>query len=128
MAQTLANSNQLALTQLLKNAMGPRFKLWAKNAPYEHKDNLRTRKYRWDTHPIDNFKAWSIELPEDKVAEEMNYLKTNVFHGQINIPIEVLDAYNRFSSNNRTSSDYNHNINKYHDKISWVNTLQRQLL
>ena len=35
----------------------------------EHKDLLRMRKYRWDTHPIDDFKAWSIELPESKVAE-----------------------------------------------------------
>jgi DNA polymerase III subunit epsilon len=126
LAQTLANSNQLALTQLLENATQPRFKLWAKNAPYEHKDLLRMRKYRWDTHPIDDFKAWSIELPENKVAEEISYLKNNIYNGKINIPIEILDAYQRFSVHNKDTANYNSiDQNKYIDKQNWLNSLQR---
>jgi len=120
MAQTLFASKQLALKQLLDNALQPRFRLWAKNAPYEHKDNLRTRKYRWDTHNINNFKAWSIELPESKVEAEINYLKSDIYNGQLNIPIEIFDAYSRFSINNQPSQNYN----KYQDKLKWVNSLQ----
>ncbi|MDP4708887.1 MAG: 3'-5' exonuclease, partial [Rickettsiaceae bacterium] len=51
LSQELYNSKQLALKQLLDNAMQPRFKLWAQNAAYAHKDLLRARQYRWDTHP-----------------------------------------------------------------------------
>ena len=50
-------------------------KLWAKNAPYAHKDILRTRKYRWDTHPEHGFKAWSIEMAENMVENEISFLK-----------------------------------------------------
>ena len=64
LSQTLYNSKQLALKQLLDNALKLTYKLWAKNVPYEHKDLLRTRKYRWNVHSEHSFKAWCIELTE----------------------------------------------------------------
>jgi len=123
LSQKLYNSKQLALKQLLDNAMQPRFKLWAKNAAYAHKDLLRARQYRWDTHPIDNFKAWSIELPESQVEKEINYLKTEIYGSEMNIPVDIFDAYSRFSLNSYIQQDKN----KYADKISWINELQATL-
>ena len=113
LSQELFNSKQLVFKQLLDNAMPPRFKCWAKNAAYAHKGLLRSRKYRWETHPDHGFKAWSIELHENQVEDEINYLQTEIYKSQISIPIDILDAFSRFSLNSHTQQDQN----KYSDKI-----------
>ena len=121
LSQKLYNSKQLVFKQLIDNAMQPRFKIWAQNAAYEHKDLLRARKYKWDTHPIGGFKAWSIEVTENQVEFEVNYLKTEIYNRQMNIPVEIFDAYSRFSINNHIQQ----NENRYNDKMNWINELQK---
>ena len=121
LSQELYNSKQLVFKQLLDNAMQPRYKLWAQNAAYAHKDLLRTRKYRWETHPAHGFKAWCIELPESQVEAEINYLKTEIYSSQMmNIPVDIFDAFSRFSLNSYTHQDKR----KYAHKMSWINQLQ----
>ena len=122
LSQQLYNSKQLALKQLLDNAMKPTYKLWAKNAPYEHKDLLRSRKYRWNVHPNHGFKAWCIELPEHLIENEINYLKSAIYNWNMNIPVDIFDAYSRFSVM------HNNNINndKYTHKMEWVTRLQNE--
>lgn len=119
--QELYNSKQLVFKQLLDNAMQPRFKLWAQNAAYAHKDLLKTRKYRWETHPVHGFKAWSIELLESQVEAEINYLKSEIYSSQINIPVDIFDAYSRFSIINQKQQ----NNSNYADKLDWINQLQK---
>jgi hypothetical protein len=67
----------------------------------------------------DQHRAWSIEVIEDKIAEEINYLRSEIYGGSINIPVEVFDAYSRFSSN----SEQLQNTTKYQDKIEMVKML-----
>jgi DNA polymerase-3 subunit epsilon len=100
--------------------MQPRFKLWAKNAPYAHKDILRARKYRWDTHPEHGFKAWSIEMAENLVENEISFLKTEIYNSKMNIPVDIFDAYSRFSLNHKPQQ----NTKQYADKMNWINELQ----
>ena len=119
LSKTLYSSQQLALKQLLDNALKPTYKLWAKNAPYDHKDLLRARKYRWNIHPEHGFKAWSIELPEHKVENEIYYLKSNIYNWQMNIPVDIFDAYSRFSV-----LENKHKNDDYSDKIDWIKRLQ----
>ncbi|WP_316353569.1 3'-5' exonuclease [Candidatus Trichorickettsia mobilis] len=120
LAQDLPNSKQPVLKQLLANALQLKFKLWATDSPYDSKDLLRARGYRWSNHPTTNYKSWSIELAEDKVAEEIDYLRSNIYGGStLNMPVEIVDAYSRFSNN------YKHlqNATKYQDKIEWIKML-----
>jgi DNA polymerase-3 subunit epsilon len=122
LAQELLVSKQLALKQLLNNSKQLTFKLWATNAPYAHKDLLKERGYRWSTHQVNNYKAWTIELSEDKVAEEILFLRTKIYNGLvINLPIEVLDAYERFSNSRALQSSIRHQ-----DKLNWVKLLCSQ--
>ena len=54
------------------------------------------------------------ELTEDKVTEEINYLRSNIYGGSsINIPVEIFDAYSRFSNNGKQL----HDPLKYRDKL-----------
>ena len=118
LAQELPNSQQPVLKQLLTNALAIRFKLYATNSPYESKDLLKARGYRWSMNQNDKHRAWSIELTEDKVAEEINYLRSNVYGGSsINIPVEIFDAYSRFSNNGK------HDSLKYRDKLDRFQSL-----
>lgn len=120
LAQDLPKSNLSVLEQLLINASQLRFKLWATNSPYESKDLLKSRGYRWNMNQKNNYRAWSIELTEDKVAEEVSYLRSNIYgYSAINIPVEVFDSYSRFSNNNNPLD----NANKYHDKLKWFQSL-----
>ena len=118
LAQELPNSQQAVLKQLLNNALAVRFKLYATNSPYESKDLLKARGYRWSMNQNDKHRAWSIELTEDKVAEEINYLRSNIYGGSsINIPVEIFDAYSRFSNNGK------HDSLKYRDKLDRFQSL-----
>lgn len=119
LAQELLVSKELVLKQLLTNAVALRFKLWATNSPYDSKDLLKARGYRWSMNQNNKYRAWSIEVIEDKVAEEINYLRSKIYDGSINIPIEVFDAYSRFSSNGVQLQ----NTAKYQDKLEWAKML-----
>src|SRR5262245_28080435 len=48
LAQPLAHSKRLAMSVLLENARKPQYQLWAENAPFDFKDLLRNRGYRWN--------------------------------------------------------------------------------
>lgn len=97
LAQILPISKQPVLKQLLINANKTRFKIWAKNAPYETKDLLKTRNYRWSTHPEENYKAWMIEVYEEVVESELHYLRTTIYNTpSSHIPINAINPINRF--------------------------------
>ena len=120
LAQNLLNSRQPVLKQLLTNSLAIRFKLWATNSPYDTKDLLKARGYRWNSNQTDKYKTWSIELTEDKVVEEISYLRSNIYGGStINIPIEIFDAYNRFSNHSRQLAE----STKHQDKLDWARML-----
>jgi DNA polymerase-3 subunit epsilon len=119
LAQDLLISKRLVLKQLLTNAVALRFKLWATNSPYDRKDLLKARGYRWSMNQNDKRRVWSIEVTEDKVAEEINYLRSEIYGGSINIAVEVFDAYSRFSSNGWQLQ----NTTKYQDKLEWAKML-----
>ncbi len=90
-----------------------------KTVSYDSKDLLKARGYRWNMNQNDKYRAWSIEVIEDKVAEEINYLRSEIYDGSINIPIEVFDACSRFSSNGVQLQ----NTAKYQDKLEWAKML-----
>ena len=67
----------------------------------------------------DKQRGWFIELKEDQIEEEINYLRSEIYGGSINIPIEVFDSYSRFSNHYGNLQ----NTVKYQDKIEMVKML-----
>ena len=43
------------------------FKLIARDSPYDSKDLLKTRGYRWEMPPINSYRAWYITVPDKRV-------------------------------------------------------------
>jgi DNA polymerase-3 subunit epsilon len=94
LAQPLSRSKRLAMTPLLDNARKTEFQLWAENAPFEFKDVLKGRGYRWDGAA----RCWSIVLDEGALAAEEEFLLREVCPGRA-VPFrrDKITARNRFS-------------------------------
>jgi len=67
----------------------------AVGAPFEFKDDLRKRGYRWDPGDGDREKAWWI-IVEDTEAE-LKWLHEDVFGNAVKLPMMQVTAKNRFS-------------------------------
>jgi len=80
---------------LLDKARTPDIKVWALNSPFETKDMLRERGYRWDGER----KLWNKAVSNDELTLETDWLKAEVYNNRaFKIEQEKMDAYNRFST------------------------------
>lgn len=72
----------------------PDIKLWALNTPFESKDKLKVRGYRWHVERRTWYKTISNEMLED----EIDWLRAEVYDNRsFKLEHEKIDAYTRFS-------------------------------
>ena len=91
----LPKSGEPALKQLLAAGAEPSYRIWALDSPFESKDVLKARGYRWDAPR----RCWHRTLDRDAAAAEAPWLKENVYGGRSReVEIEVQDALTRFSA------------------------------
>jgi DNA polymerase-3 subunit epsilon len=84
-----------ALAHLVQAGKQPSFKLSATNAPFESKDALKSRGYRWNADQ----RVWQTRLGgTPQLASECTWLREHVY-GQRNavVQVETLDALARYS-------------------------------
>lgn len=84
------------LSRLLQGAAQTRYKLRATGAPFESKDRLKARGYRWDGEA----RVWWCSLPGDAALDaECAWLRTEVY-GQraARVQLEALDSRVQFSA------------------------------
>ena len=122
LAQDLINSKEPVLKRLLDNAMQLEFKLIARDSPYDSKDLLKTKGYRWGMPPINSYRAWYINVPDNRVESEIKYLRSDIYKSDTALPveIEISDAFNKHSTINRSVESTN---KKYADKLIWAKEL-----
>ena len=97
LATPLPTSGNLAMTQLLDRARRPSWRIWAENAPFDLKDKLKARGYRWNGDGTPFPKAWYIDVEDEARESELIYLKNEIYQREINLLVTKMDAYNRFS-------------------------------
>ena len=97
LARDLPASGEPALKRLLDNARKPTLRLWAIGSPFETKEILKARGYRWNAGENGNPKSWYIDLPEDGMEDELAFLKNEVFHRDANPRIDKINAFDRYS-------------------------------
>ena len=86
---------------LLEKARIPEFKVSALKAPFETKDKLKERGYRWDAER----KLWHTALPQTDISIEVDWLRAEVYSNRpFDLEWEKIDSYNRFS-NRRGSTE-----------------------
>ena len=70
----LLHANPEAFPQLLASARQPTVVIRAFGAPFEVKDQLKSRGYRWHAGDEGSNKCWWTEIPETDLQEEQRYL------------------------------------------------------
>ncbi len=95
LASPLSNG-QTGLTRLLAGAGQTRYKLRATGAPFEAKDKLKARGYRWDGED----RVWWCSLASDAVLEaECDWLRAQVYGSRsARVQLEALDSRVQYSS------------------------------
>ena len=68
---TLPTTGAPALAALLENARKPTVRVWAEQSPFELKDSLKRRGYRWNDGSDGRPKSWhtaSLSALDDEIA------------------------------------------------------------
>jgi DNA polymerase-3 subunit epsilon len=87
-------SGRLALACLLEKAHGKDYRVYAVRAPFDSKDLLKARTYRWDPER----RCWHRTLSGEMMSAEIAWLKTHVYGGRpASLDFEAMDAHCRFS-------------------------------
>ena len=91
------------LQQLFKSAENARTIVKAFGSPFETKDKLKARGYRWDAEA----RVWSTAVKSAEALDaESAWLKAQVYGGRsVKIGMEIQDALVQFSSRSGKSSD-----------------------
>ncbi|OUJ08256.1 3'-5' exonuclease [Gluconobacter sp. DsW_058] len=90
--------NRSALSLLLERARTVWTRLWAEYAPFELKDTLKARGYRWNDGSDGRPKAWFIDRPPEEVEEEVRFLRSDIYQRDVDITVRPVEAADRFTS------------------------------
>lgn len=83
--------------ELLQSSARSRIRIFAENAPFDMKDHLKGRGYRWSDGSDGRPKAWWIEVDEGLYADELYYLRAEIYRWDEAEPPSVrLTAHDRF--------------------------------
>lgn len=98
LARRHTGTGRTGLQQLLERARTPSWRIWAENAPFDLKDVLKRRGYRWNGEGIGGPRAWYIDVPAEQKDAELHFLKHEIYQDEIELLTRRIDAYDRFSA------------------------------
>ncbi len=95
LAAKLPQMHHTGLAHLVEQAAKPSYRLMATNAPYDAKDTLKARGYRWGAEQ----KVWHTRVGDGAALQaEFDWLKENAYHQRSAVvQFEKLDALVRYS-------------------------------
>lgn len=97
LSRPLPMSGVRALAELLASARGTTLRCWAENSPFDSKDVLKRRGYRWNGGEDGRPRAWWIDVPVDDIEAEKTYLCGEIYKRTVTLPIARVTAFNRHS-------------------------------
>lgn len=98
---TAFSDGTLPMRELNGNANRVTCHIRAVGAPYELKDTLKARGYRWDPGRIGRQRAWWIEIPEEAFGIEDAWLARNVYARGGRPLVKKVTARERYSERGR---------------------------
>lgn len=97
LGQPLPKSGKTVLTNLLENARKSTWRIWAENSPFETKDILKARGYRWNPDAGKQPRGWYIEVVDAQKENEERFLRTKIHRCDLALKSIRMNAYNRYS-------------------------------
>ena len=75
----------LPLSQLLERARRSMVRIWAEHSPFDLKDQLKARGYRWNSDAGSAPRAWYIDVDEENHQAEIEYLAKEIYQREISL-------------------------------------------
>jgi DNA polymerase-3 subunit epsilon len=96
LAASLPTGGGTGMAQLLRAAQAPSFRLSATNAPFDSKDLLKARGYRWNADK----RVWHTRLGDDAALQaELAWLKENAYNNRsAAVQVEKMDSRTKYSA------------------------------
>lgn len=98
LAMPLPRSGTSGLAQLLERARTPSWRIWAENSPFDLKDILKARGYRWNGDDNGLPRAWYIDVGDPQKDAELSFLQSEIYQRDVELLVRRIDAYDRFSN------------------------------
>jgi DNA polymerase-3 subunit epsilon len=96
LATPLPDGSGGPLSHLLTSARRSLIRIWAESSPFDMKDVLRQRGYRWNDGSDGRPKSWWIEVEEAAFVEELLFLQKEVYRREVEPYVQKLTAFERF--------------------------------
>lgn len=97
LSRPLPKAGTNALGHLLARARLPTWRIWAESSPFEFKDQLKSRGYRWNGEENGRPRAWYIDVADEQREAELTFLKREIYQRDVDLKPSKITAYERFS-------------------------------
>lgn len=98
LAFELPTMGSSALALLLETARKPTVRIWAEQSPFDLKDSLKRRGYKWSDGSDGRPKSWYVDVCETLLQDEIAFLRTEIYLRDVDPRLQNLTAFTRFSS------------------------------
>lgn len=98
LAHPLPATARSIFSELIECARQTTIRVWAQGSPFELKDALKARGYRWNDGTDGRPKSWFIDVGEEMRDAELNYLKQEIYQRDVDIECRTMTALDRFST------------------------------
>ncbi|KQU08027.1 3'-5' exonuclease [Rhizobium sp. Leaf453] len=97
LAREVDTSASIAFAELYEASQRSRIRIFAENSPFDMKDHLKARGYRWSDGSDGRPKSWWIEVGEEALEDELRYLRGEIYcYPDADPPTKRLTAFDRF--------------------------------
>jgi DNA polymerase-3 subunit epsilon len=97
LASELPGAKRPTLAVLLERARRKTLRIWAEQSPFDLKDELKKRGYRWSDGADGRLKSWYRDVDEQDQAGEIEFLRKEIYLRDIEPRVQAVSAFNRFS-------------------------------
>jgi DNA polymerase-3 subunit epsilon len=98
LAFELPTTSAPALALLLDTARKKTVRVWAEQSPFEVKDSLKRRGYRWSDGSDGRPRSWYVDVCETALQDEIAFLRAEIYLRDVDPRLQTLTAFTRFSS------------------------------
>ena len=98
LAFELPTTGAPAFAILLETARKPTMRIWAEQSPFELKNSLKKRGYRWNDGSDGRPKSWYVDVCRDAVEDEIAFLKAEIYLRDVEPRLQTMTAFTRFSA------------------------------
>jgi DNA polymerase III subunit epsilon len=97
LALELPTTGTPALAVLLAQARKKTMRIWAEQSPFDLKDALRRRGYRWSDGSDGRPRSWYVDVGESALQDEITFLRSEIYLRDVEPRLQTLTAFTRFS-------------------------------